>query len=67
MISPCDSAIWVLLVHIYEVGFHLLGREKCYVCDTKRIEDVFLEVFFEREARDAFDDYTNPFNVDLEE
>jgi hypothetical protein len=67
MISPCDSAIWVPLMHVYEVVFHLLCREKCYISDAKRLEDVFLEVFIEREARDAFNKYTSPFNIDLEE
>ena len=67
MISPCNSAIWELLMHVYKVVFHLLRREKCYVFDTKRIEDIFLEVFIECETRDAFDKYTSPVNINLEE
>ena len=54
-------------MHVYEVVFHLLCREKCYVCDSKRLEDVFLEVFIECETRDTFDKYTSPVNINLEE
>jgi hypothetical protein len=67
MISPCDSPIWVLLMQEYEAVFHLLCREKRYVFDTKRIKDVVLEVLIECETGDAFDNYTSPFNIDLEE
>jgi hypothetical protein len=67
MISPSNGAIWVPLMHVYKVVFHLLCREKSYVLDTKRFEDVFLEIFIECEARDAFDKYTGPVNIDLVE
>ena len=67
MISPCNSAIWILLMQVYKVIFHLLCGEKCYVFDTKRIEDIFLEIFIECEARDALDKYTSPVNIELEE
>jgi hypothetical protein len=67
MVSPCDSSIWLPLMHVYEVVLHLLCREKCDVCDTKRLKNVFFEVFIKCEARDQFDEYTSPFNIDLEE
>jgi hypothetical protein len=50
MISPCNGTIWELLMQVYKVVFHLLRWEKCYVFDTERFEDVFLEVFIECEA-----------------
>jgi hypothetical protein len=66
MISPSNGAIWEPLMHVYEVVFHLFCREKSYVFNTKRFKDVFLEVFIECEARDAFDKYPGPVNIDLE-
>jgi hypothetical protein len=67
MIFTCNGTIWVLLMQIYKAVSHLLRREKCYVFDTERFEDVFLEVFIECETRDAFDKYTSPVNIKLEE